>query len=102
MTEPGPNRADRSALIERVHTLVEAQREALDCVREETARWRSTGLDVRTSVCVALADYPAVWERVRSLGAELAAALQELERLDGGPVPGDVLRWALALHREAS
>lgn len=89
----------------RLRALVAEQRPLMERLLPEAKRWERRGLDVTTGLCLAFADEPEPWERVRQLGDEMLAVLQQLEEVDpSGPKSGDLahrMRWALGLQGDA-
>ena len=75
--------SEREVVVERVRAIVARQREAMAPLLPEIERWRDAGLDGPTAACLAFGgDGLDVYATVRAIGAELAAALRELEAID--------------------
>jgi len=98
--------ASRELIVERLRAVVDDQRARMKRLLPEAESWESRGLDVATGFCLAAADRPEKWERIRQLGDAMLATLLELEAIDPsgpGPQGGFVarLRWGLGKSGEA-
>jgi len=95
----------REAIVARLRALLAEQEPLMNSLLPEARRWARLGLDIPTGFCLAFADAPAVFERIRQLDHELQAQLRQLEQIDpSGPQSSDLvsrMRWAIGLQRDA-